>query len=979
MAAPPAIEDLVRRFEEQRPDYQSTQYNETQVRREFIDPLFEALGWDVANRAGRPEAFKDVVHEDRVLVGGALRAPDYSFRLGGHRQFLLEAKKPSVNLHDAPSPAFQLRRYAWSAQLPVSVLSDFEELAVYDCRQEPTLADDAATARLLYFTCPEYISRWDEIADLFSREAVVAGSLEAYRQSLKVKRGTAEVDGSFLREIEGWRALLAKDLAKGNHDLTERNLNFAVQQTIDRIVFLRIAEDRGLEPYGSLGDTLETSDVYQQLVDLFRRADSRYNSGLFHFAKEAHRASEPDLLTPELSVSDAALGRIIGRLYYPNSPYEFSVIPTRVLGQVYEQFLGEVISLDAQHRARVEKKPEVKKAGGVYYTPSPIVDFIVESTLGDLIADRTPAQISGEGRGRNAGPPVRILDPACGSGSFLIGSYEYLLDWYLQAYLGNPTRWARGKEPRLVEDHVGEWRLSIGERKRILRTHVFGVDIDPQAVEVTKLSLLLKVLEGESEASSQQLFLHHERALPDLDQNIKCGNSLVDLDIYGEQQLDLLDEERRHRLNAFSWSDEFPTAADAGGYDVVLGNPPYIDSELMTQVMPEVRTYCTKHLEAASGNWDIFCAFIDRALALSRTGGRHGFIVPNKLASAEYAEGARQVLATRARLLAVRDYSRIGVFPVSVYPLVYVAERSDVSGNDTVEVERMAEGESGLVVVAEASTLDRSRAFARGTPWLIYGGSDRDGPLERLRDDLPSLGELAQVSGAATVAEAYEIAELVADGGSPVDPGDLKMVNSGTIDPYVFHWTSKALRYLGSSYTRAIIPAGEKGKLPKRRLEQAESPKVVLAGMTRNLEAAADLDGAFLAGKSTTVVISDHDPRLLVVLLNSSLVNWYYAATWGGNRLQGGYLRIGPPQVRRIPIPELDSQQALVDTLVGLADTMIGLQAKHLEADTPDTRSQLDRVIGLHQSSIDEAVVKLYGLSEAEAAVVAKGSGDHGG
>ena len=244
MVASPAIEALVRRFEEQRADYQASQYNETQVRREFLDPFFEALGWDIANRAGRPEAHKDVVHEDRVLVGGALRAPDYSFRLGGHRQFLLEAKKPSVNLHDAPSPAFQLRRYAWSAQLPVSILSDFEELAVYDCRQEPTLADDAATARLLYFTCSEYLSRWEEIEELFSREAVTAGSLEAYRQSLKVKRGTSEVDGSFLREIEGWRELLAKDLAERNPELTQRNLNFAVQQTIDRIVFLRIAEDR---------------------------------------------------------------------------------------------------------------------------------------------------------------------------------------------------------------------------------------------------------------------------------------------------------------------------------------------------------------------------------------------------------------------------------------------------------------------------------------------------------------------------------------------------------------------------------------------------------------------------------------------------------------------------------------------------------------------------------------------------------------
>jgi hypothetical protein len=971
--APAAIESLVRRFEEQRPDYQAQRYNETQVRREFLDPFFEALGWDVSNRADRPEAFKDVIHEDRVMVAGATRAPDYSFRLGGRRQFLVEAKKPSVNLRDAPSPAFQLRRYAWSAKLPIGILTDFEELAVYDCREEPAPDESAATARLLYFKFDEYLSRWEEISTLFSREAVAAGSLETYRQSLKVKRGSSEVDGAFLREIERWRRLLAEDLAAQNPALTQRDLNFAVQQTIDRIVFLRIAEDRGLEPYSALGDTLGADDLYGQLLLLFKRADERYNSGLFHFSQEAGREADPDLLTPDLSISDGALRRIIERLYYPTSPYEFSVIPTRVLGQVYEQFLGQVIVLDDEHGARIENKPEVKKAGGVYYTPEPIVDFIVGSTLGPLLEKLTPARASGEGKGKAAGWPLRVLDPACGSGSFLIGCYEHLLNWYLAAYLRKPERWSRGRQARLREDSSGAWRLTTGERKRILRTHIFGVDIDPQAVEVTKLSLLLKVLEGESEETFQQLLLHQERALPDLDRNIRCGNSLVGLDVFQDQQLDLLDEDQRLRINAFSWAAEFKEIfADAGGFDVVLGNPPYIDSELMTQQMPETRAYCSRHLDAAAGNWDVFCAFIEQALSLCRGGGRHGFIVPNKLASAEYAEGAREVLATRSRLLEVRDYSEVEVFPVSVYPLVYVCERAK-PGKGAVAVERMEEDGAGVVRGAGAVALRRERAFDAGRPWLIYGGEDGASPLERLRDELPALEDIAEVTGAATVAEAYEISPLLADAGPKLATGDLKMVNSGTIDPYLLFWGRKPMRYLKQSYQRPIVPAGRLGELPAKRLLQARSPKLIVAGMTKELECAADLEGKYLAGKSTTIVRSDVDLRLLLALLNSRLVNWYYAATWGGNRLQGGYLRVGPPQIRKIPMPLLESEaeELAAAKLVADAETMASLQEAVLDTSNPDGKQRARRHIDSLTAEMDATVNSLYGLSEAEAAVVA--------
>jgi len=564
MPIPTTVLALIDRFDRNLDAYTRGVYNETQVRIEFIDPLFIALGWDVRNEQGYAEAYKDVVHEDAIKVGGITKAPDYSFRIGGGRKFFLEAKKPAVDIKHDIHPAYQLRRYAWSAKLPLSILTDFEELAVYDCRPKPNVGDSAATARVLYLRYTDYADRWDELAGIFSREAILKGSFDKYAESHKAKKGTAEVDNAFLAEIERWRELLARNIALRNGAIAQRELNFAVQQTIDRIIFLRICEDRGIEPYGRLMALQNGSEVYPRLVQLFQLADARYNSGLFHFEAEKGRGSHPDLLTPHLTIDDKVLKDVLKNLYYPDSPYEFSVLPADILGQVYEQFLGKVIRLTAGHQAKVEEKPEVRKAGGVYYTPTYIVDYIVQQTVGKLVADKRPGPRGGVSR-------LRIVDPACGSGSFLLGAYQFLLDWHQAQYLADgPEQWANKSNPQLYQSAKGEWRLTIDERKRILLNNLYGVDIDPQAVEVTKLSLLLKVLEGESEQTlNPQMALIREgvdRVLPDLANNIRCGNSLIGPDFY-DGQLSLLDEEEAYRVNVFDWQGAFPEVFAEGGFD----------------------------------------------------------------------------------------------------------------------------------------------------------------------------------------------------------------------------------------------------------------------------------------------------------------------------------------------------------------------------------------------------------------------------
>src|SRR6266581_1651849 len=656
MSTPQSVLELIERFDRNRTAYRSEQYNEAQLRIEFLNPFFEALGWDVNNKQGYAEAYKDFINEYAIKIGGATKAPDYCFRVGGTRKFFVEAKKPRVNLKDEREPAFQLRRYAWSAKLPLSILTDFEEFAIYDCRIKPDREDKAPTARVMYLSYTDYLNRWEELASIFSREAVLKGSFDTYAETTKGKRGTAEVDTAFLQEIESWRELLARHLALHNKQLKQRELNYAVQMTIDRIIFLRICEDRGIEDYERLRALLKGTNVYKRLCNLFLEADERYNSGLFHFQKEKDVPEPPDTLTPHLVLDDKPLRDIITRLYYPDSPYEFSALPADVLGHVYEQFLGKVIRLTPSHQVTVEEKPEVRKAGGVYYTPTFIVDYIVRHTLSKLLEGKKPGL-------RGSASKIKIIDPACGSGSFLIVAYQYLLDWHRDRYIEDGPEKHR-KE--LYQGAGGQWLLTTQEKKRILLNNIYGVDIDTQAVEVTKLSLLLKVLEGESSQSlNSQLRLFHERALPDLDRNIKCGNSLIGSDFYQTPTLPLFDDETQYRINAFDWSNAFPQAFSGNdpGFDAVIGNPPYIRIQALKEWAPlEVEYYKKAYHAAEKGNYDIYVVFVEKGLSLLNKTGQLGLILPSKFLSTDYGVSLRTLLSQRSVVDQIVDFGHSQVF-----------------------------------------------------------------------------------------------------------------------------------------------------------------------------------------------------------------------------------------------------------------------------------------------------------------------------
>ncbi|HEX9659743.1 MAG TPA: N-6 DNA methylase, partial [Rhodothermales bacterium] len=709
MRAPDSVIELVERFDRQREAYRSGDYNEARLRREFLDPFFSALGWDMDNRRGYAEPYKDVIHEDSIKVGGGTKAPDYCFRIGATRKFFVEAKKPAVNIKEDVSPAYQLRRYAWTAKLPLSILTDFEEFAVYDCRVRPHLDDKASVARTLYLTFDKYPEGWEEIAGRFSREAVLKGSFDAYAELGKGRRGTTEVDDAFLEEIENWRERLAKNIAERNQSITQDDLNFAVQRTIDRIVFLRICEDRGVEAYERLKNLAKGPDVYRRLVERFHRADERYNSGLFHFTRERDRSEAHDELTPKLKIDDKLLRDVLENLYYPSSPYEFSVLPVDILGHVYERFLGKVIRLTPAHRAKIEEKPEVRKAGGVYYTPSYIVDYIVKSTVGKLLDGKAP----------DDGKPIRIVDPACGSGSFLLGAYQYLLDWHLQFYeKSDPEKFARRKQPPVFRGRHGEWRLTAQKKKEILLNSIFGVDLDVQAIEVSKLSLLLKVLEGETEESvNAALKLFHDRALPDLGRNIRHGNSLVgpDFKTFGQLGLPTMDD---HGIAVFEWADAFPDVFRSGGFDVAIGNPPYLSfaGRQAVEIPGKLRTYYGDKYES-SGWPTAHTLFLERAL--KKVSKRYvSFIVPDQVGHLVGYSSIRSIAAREGGIVEVRYWGEHVFKGVTTPALTFVVDkeqrgcRTRVYARDGTESFGTVHGGQEWVFSPSADLIRRLRAGA---------------------------------------------------------------------------------------------------------------------------------------------------------------------------------------------------------------------------------------------------------------------------
>jgi hypothetical protein len=669
--------------------YLSPAYQEAEARRDFIDKFLIALGWDV-NHDTQKNPYEQEVKVERKEHGVSQRRADYAFYLAPNFRdvkFYIEAKKPHGDIATADN-YFQVIRYGWNSQTPVAALFDFEQFEIVDCRYKPDV-ETALQRNLKKFHYAQYTDKevFAEIYWLFSREAVAGGSLEKYADTLPKKRGAAlrgllkggyqSIDEAFLGELDGHRASLARIFKNSNPRLDGEILTEVTQRTLDRLVFIRFLEDKLIEPQNLVSEFGNKGSVWGDFIAASRRLDGIYNGIVF----KRHELLD----SPAFAVDDNQFAAICEALSHVNSPYDFNAIPIHILGSIYERFLGKVI-VATDKRARVEEKPEVRKAGGVYYTPEYIVRHIVENTVGKLIEGKTPAQIA----------EMRFADIACGSGSFLLGIYDLLLRYHAKFYNDNPKKGAKS-DTMEREDGL---HLSLQKKREILLNNIYGVDIDAQAVEVAQLSLYLKLLQDETPSSARGYQMEfHQTLLPSLNKNIVCGNSLIGTDIL-TGQLFASDEEKK--LNPMDFEHRFPHVFETGGgalreaampldfnlpgvplhgsfsykkkkdakvappimpesdsgFDAIVGNPPYVRQESF----PAIKGYLKSHYESFDGIADLYTYFMERSLSLLKSGGLFSYIVSSSFLRATYGEPLRRYLKRVGTVRSVVDFGGLSVF-----------------------------------------------------------------------------------------------------------------------------------------------------------------------------------------------------------------------------------------------------------------------------------------------------------------------------
>ena len=997
-----ALDGLIANFNNNLKYYEQKSYKEGRVETDYIERLFELLGWDVRNLNGVSEQYRDVIKRDTVEVEGHAKEPDYAFTIGGNKIFFVEAKKPAESVENTEAFAFQLRRYAWNSKIPISILTNFKEFAIYDCRIKPNKNDKPSTARVFYKTFNSYLELFDFIFDTFSREAVLKGSLEKYVET-SGKKGTSEVDDEFLLELETWRELLAKNIALRNHTYSVYELNYTVQKIIDRILFLRIAEDRNIEPHEKLRKIANSGKIYTELVKYFGDADAKYNSGLFDF--------KTDSLTPNTIVDNDVLIEIIENLYYPNSPYDFRVLNIEILGSAYERFLGKTIRLTEGHRVKVEEKPEVKKAGGIYYTPPFVVDYIVKKTIGRLIEGKTPRSIE----------TMRILDPACGSGTFLVRAYTYLLDYHLQFYL-NDTEKHRNKIYQLKN---GAWSLTTEIRKNILLNSIFGVDIDQQAVEITKLSLLLKVLENETqETINKQLKLFRERALPNLDKNIRCGNSIVDSTYFSQTNLSK-NTEQLQKINPFDWDDKERGFGylDKVKFDAIIGNPPYVKEYTSTEAFEAVKQ--TNLVKYYQGKMDLWYIFTCEAIDLLKEHGLHSFIALNNWITNAGASILRNKILSETKMLSFFDFNEYPVFKkkASNQTMVFVLEKdaeksykmeySKVSDKNITKDELIAyfsrkktsdKIDSFKVLIDSKKLKDKTITFTQSALEPILNKIMKNGNYYLTNDNVAQ-GIVAPQEN--VIDSHLKVLDSTARKGQGIfilktkelDNLSLNEKEKAFIKP--FYTTEQLLKYYGSPKNLSwIIYANMalrknindypniKTHLDKfkkvmtsdfapyglhRAREQGffEGQKIVSLRKTdRPLFTYTDFP-CYVSQTYFIIKPNDINLKYLTGLLNSQLALFWFK--FKGKR-QGEQLQIDKEPLLRIPLfkPENKFEKEIEIAIVKLVDSIIELTRKSLEVKLDSEKTLLLKQISAYEHKIDEFVYKLYGLSKDDIATIEK-------
>lgn len=947
------IAKLVDQYHANRTYFRSREFDETSTRTSFIDKMFEALGWDVTapgperevvfharhtldpSVAGDEAWDADLSQEQLDARASRTDVPDYGFHIAGVLHFYVEAKRPHVGVKGKDAP-FQVKSYAWNKSLAFSVLSDFEHLQVFQTTQRPDRGKPSGGLLPGFnLTYDEYATEWDRIWAILSRESVAADQAASLVRKAGTRGGTA-VNDAFLRDMESWRTDLANDLLCRHADLSMWQLEEATQRILDRLVFVRVVEDRAVEPNIVLRPYARITDSYRYLCGEFRRLDGFYNGQLFaeHFSER-------------LELSDHVIQSIIANLYaVDGSPYRFDTFQADFLGKVYERFLGKQFDSVGDGSVRLVDKPEVRHSGGVYYTPRWVVDHMVEAALAPMLEGKTPMQVR----------KVKSVDPACGSGTFLIGVLDYLIHWHERYYDLNPDEDARSH----YLDRFGKRRLTSDFKGRIVTNNIFGVDVDPRAVEVAQMSLYLRILEEETAATlDAQPRLFEGARLPTLASNIRAGNSLIteaEVPVALMSDLDL-----RRRINPFDWramGRGFGAVfKENGGFDIVIGNPPYTQIQDLRKSRPDETKIMEKGYKSATAGFDIASLFVERGLDLLAAVRRKGrqatltYITSRTFTETDAGTGIRRILSDGQHVEEIIDFGSGRVFPeAGAYTVILKATRKR---NPTWRLTRVTGVPSattlGTALRDPLMSAEVKSTSLTHTAWALALPAEDD-LLHRLASNSPPLGAVSGNSVFQGVITGHDGVFRAVDLGPDPDHSDRRLVRpasaAATSTPLSFEqWILRPI-YAGktdfrpfrtadssewlilpyaptpTSPTFALIPwdkiatdapqvaawlTSNAETLRKRtgtwtdqnwysysrrqNLERFSGNKIMVPSMLDRLCATYDEGGHFFVNVSTggygigNDLSLGADPEYVAALLNSGLLFWVlkrYSRAWRG-------------------------------------------------------------------------------------------------